>query len=226
MKEIAILLGAIPVIAIMIDFFLSRSLLGGRYRWFVAPGVILHEMAHTTACLLTGAKLHAVNLFDPKGGSVEHKRPKVPIFGQIIISLAPLVVGVAAIYVLSKFIGFRQVEFDVVNFSYQSILNHIIDLARSLDMESKKTLILVYLLLSITVTMNPSAQDLMNIAFTVGLLGLIGYGLYRYTSIRPDITPYIPDQLALVLSTVVILLILSLGLSIIIFAVSKIIKPI
>lgn len=225
-QQIGILLAAIPVLAIFIDFFLSHSLLGHRYRWFVAPGVIVHELSHAAACLLTGAKIGKISVFAKEGGSVEHKKPKVPIIGQIFISIAPLLVGVAALYWLSRFIGFNQIDIRAITPTVEGAKEHLFDLARSIDLADRRSLLLFYLLLSIAVTMNPSVQDLMNIAVSAGLIAAVAYGVYRYTDFRPNFDIFIPEQLYLVLSTVVALLILSLFLSIIIFALSKIVKPV
>jgi hypothetical protein len=42
------------------------------------------------ACFLMGAEVQKVNLFSEEGGSVEHGKPKVPIIGQVVISLSPI----------------------------------------------------------------------------------------------------------------------------------------
>lgn len=60
------------------------------FRYGLAPGVIMHELSHLAACLLTGAEVGRVVLFGPSGGGVEHSRPKMPLLGQPIISLAPI----------------------------------------------------------------------------------------------------------------------------------------
>lgn len=64
----------------------------GRAFWVaIAPGVVVHEFSHVVACWVARAEIVNVQFFGPDGGQVVHKKPKLPVIGQIIISLAPLV---------------------------------------------------------------------------------------------------------------------------------------
>lgn len=226
MEKVAILVGAVPVLAFLIDFLLSRSFLGYGYRIFVAPGVILHELSHAIACLLTGTKIHSISLFDKDGGSVEHQKSKIPFFGQLLISLAPFLVGIVAIYFFSRFVGVKQVNLTSITPSYESIRDNTIALLTGVKWHSSGNLVLVYLLFSVAVTMNPSKQDIKNIIGLVSVAAVVGFSVYRYTTFRPEIASHIPMQVILVLSTVVLMLILCLIFSIILFVLSKLIKPV
>jgi hypothetical protein len=216
---------SIPFLAMLIDFFLSRSLLGYRYRLFVAPGIIIHEVAHAVACLLTGAKIQAMNMFDKDGGKVEHYKPKIPIIGQILISIAPIIVGVIVIYFLSRLIGFRPIDLSGVSFSHNNFLDLLKKVIISFNTHGVRNGIILYLLFSVSVTMNPSVQDLKNVLLSLTLIGVAIYLVYHYSNLRPNINAFIPDQLTLILSTVITLLILCLIFSIIFFAISKLVKP-
>ena len=58
----------------------------------MAPGVIVHEVSHVVACLLSGATVKEVSLSNAGiAGKVVHTRPIIPVVGQALISLAPLV---------------------------------------------------------------------------------------------------------------------------------------
>ncbi len=87
------------VLSIIIVIALSRfiSYLAGRLftsqrglRFFITPGVAVHEYSHAIACLLTGAKITEINLFAPEGGYVKHGQPKLKVVGHAAISLAPI----------------------------------------------------------------------------------------------------------------------------------------
>jgi hypothetical protein len=80
---------ALLLLSFLIEFFLVRSFMGRYYRIFVAPGIIVHELSHAFACLITGAEIKRINLFEPSGGSVEHSNSKIPVLGQAIVSFAP-----------------------------------------------------------------------------------------------------------------------------------------
>ncbi|MFA5927521.1 MAG: hypothetical protein WCT32_03840 [Patescibacteria group bacterium] len=226
MREILILVAAIPVLAVLIDFFLSHSLLGKRYRFFVAPGVILHELSHAIGCVATGAKITHISFFDKTGGSVEHQRPFLPLIGQVVISLAPLVGGVVAIYLISTNVGVSSVNLTGVTFSYPSIREIALSLLQGVSFSSRLDWLLMYAALSVAVTMNPSLQDLKNVAGTFVLSAAAVFALFRYTDFRPDLAVFIPDKLIVVVSTVDVLLVLSLILSVFVFALSRMIKPV
>ena len=69
----------------------------------LAPGLVVHEMSHVLACLLTGATVNHVSLFERgTAGKVTHTRPAVPLVGQALISLAPLVGCGAALWFLAR----------------------------------------------------------------------------------------------------------------------------
>lgn len=226
MREILALIIAIPVLAILIDFFLSHSLLGKRYRLFVAPGVILHELSHALGCLVTGAKITHISFFDRKGGSVEHQKPFIPLVGQVIISLAPLVGGVAIIFLVSKYIGVKEVSLAGMNLSYLSVKETVFNVLRGVSLSSRLDWLIIYLALSMAVTMNPSFQDLKNVAGTFALTVVVGLAIYKYTTFRFDPTPFVPEKLIMVISTVDVLLVLSLILSVFVLAISRMIKPV
>ncbi|OQA04862.1 MAG: hypothetical protein BWY68_00083 [bacterium ADurb.Bin400] len=227
MERAAILLASIPVFAVLIDLFLSHSVFGKKYRLFVAPGVIIHEMAHAVLCLLTGARIKHIAFFDKNGGSVEHTPPRIPIIGQLLVSLAPLFVGFASIYFLSRYIGMREVSLANLEWSprsFEQLLVIVQDMVSNIDVRNYINWALIYLMLSIAVTMNPSLQDIRNIAIIIAAAVAGIAGMYRFTEIRPNLDIALPDQAIIVLSTVVILLILSLVLSMIIYALSKLLR--
>ncbi|MEK7096672.1 MAG: M50 family metallopeptidase [Patescibacteria group bacterium] len=219
------LLVSIPFMAMAIDFLLSHSIFGYRYRLFVAPGIIIHEVAHAVACLVTGAKIKALDMFNKNGGSVEHFKPKLPIIGPILISTAPIIFGVIIIYFLSKLIGLKPVDLTGMNYSYSDGLELIKRIILSFNAHGIRNGIVLYLLFSVAVTMNPSIQDLKNIFLSLLIIGVGILATFRYTSLRPSISQFNPTEMTIVLSTVVALLILCLILSIIIFTLSKFIKP-
>jgi hypothetical protein len=221
--KLLLIVVSIIVISFMIDFLLSRSVFGGRYRIFVAPGVILHELSHALFCMVTGAKIKKIALFEKEGGSVEHEPSKLPVFGQILISFAPFVFGAAVIYFLSKMIGMEKIDFQSMKMSYGSFFDTILLNAKHLEWKSWQTWIILYLVLSIAVTMTPSKKDLENVLLSVIFLILIYLAIYQFTSFRIPAN-LVPEGLIILLITTVFLLIMSLIFSIVIYVLSKIFK--
>lgn len=220
-----LMLAFILFASFLIDFFLSRSIFGRGYRIFVAPGIIVHEFSHALLCLLTGAKISKISLFEKEGGKVVHSSPKIPILGQILISLAPIAFGAGAIFLLSKKLGINDVDFTAIHLTKQGLLEFIRSTFSNLDFHKTSTWMIVYLVLSIAVTLTPSFQDLRNVALSIGLI-IVGIALiYRFSAFRINFSLFVPDQIIVLLSTVSLLLILGLLLSIILYIITKLVKP-
>ena len=120
------------------------------YYYFLIPGIAVHELSHFFACLLTGAKVHKVQLFSKKGGFVEHSKSKIPILGSLIISFAPIIGGIVAIFIIYSLV------YSLVNFP--SIANEV-DLAKLIVILH---ILSFYLIASILVSLAPSSQDIKN----------------------------------------------------------------
>ncbi len=109
------------------------------YYLTVFPGVILHEISHLFGCLITLTKVKQIKLFSLKGGFVIHEKPRIPYLGDLIISIAPLIIGLAVSYYLLGLIYFDN-----------GILFKI------------SSIIYIYFLLSVVLTMIPSTSDVNN----------------------------------------------------------------
>ena len=222
--EFLIYLALIIILAFIIDRLLLNSFLGSNYRVFVAPGIILHELSHALLCFLTGAKIKSISFFDKEGGSVKHEQPKIPVLGQMLISLAPFVFGVAAIYLLAHYLGIKSETINLSEPKYSDFSNHIGNLIRSIKISSYQNWVLVYLALSVAVTMTPSKQDFLNITIPLILMFFaIGAGIYfHFDFSKLNLLPV--DKVLVILSPILLLLILALLFSIIIYVLTKIVK--
>jgi len=213
----------IVLISFILNFLLSHSILRSVYRFFVAPGIIIHELSHALFCLLTGARITKLSMFEKDGGQVEHKPSKIPILGQFLISMAPFAVGFAVLYIISARLGLKvqNLEGGYGISMATDILNQLISNVKSYDY---KSLILFYVAVSAAITMVPSTKDFKNIIlFIIGGI-IIGYALVHYNVIKLSAINLSPEIFGFIF-TVISLLILSLILSIIIFVVSKFFKP-
>ena len=123
------------------NYWLARIFAGTLYRYLIAPGVVVHEYSHALACLLVGARIKEVRLFEAAGGRVVHEEPRLA-FGLGLISVAPIfgAAGVAyglAALLVPGFIGFGDLE-----------------------VASWQFLLFAYLGGSVVAAMAPSKQDL------------------------------------------------------------------
>ena len=84
---------------------------GNSYYYFVAPGVMFHELGHALGCLLTMTKITRFVPFHPKGdrlGYVAYAMPVGARFGAIrifIISTGPVWLGCFVITLLGWILG-------------------------------------------------------------------------------------------------------------------------
>jgi hypothetical protein len=215
MVNFLILFFIILILDYFINYFLTNSFFGYKWRFFVAPGIIVHELSHAFACFITGAKITKISFFDKDGGSVEHHKSFIPVIGPILISTAPLVVGILIFYFLAKQINLEDYS------NLQTIYLNFKLLFKSIDFTSWQNILIIYLLLSIAVTMTPSYQDLTNILIPILSLTLVFYLLAHYTSI--DFTPLnlIFIKLAPILNIVVFILAGFLLVSFVLYFITK-----
>ena len=206
----------------------NKILFGIKYRFFIAPGIIIHEFSHALACFLTGAKIQEINLFSSQGGYIRHGSSKIPIIGKIFISFAPILGGIGALWLFTWLfnLGFA---FDGVDFSQPFIhgLSTVIQgvpVFIQANWLSWQFWLFVYLSISIIICLIPSKQDLKN-AF-VGLLIVFILGIiFHYLSFLPYFLGVIFNQhLGQMLALGVMLGFLALALSLPFYLVAKIFR--
>jgi hypothetical protein len=161
-----------------LDRLWAHSVARWAYIIFAAPGIVVHELSHWAACIITGAKVTRVTLLSREGGSVTHGRPKGGIIGQSFISMAPFF-GIPLSIVLLGILFDRllgctiswTVDLDgSVGEIVIGMLNSAFDLIWSniVDRGAYWFILYIYLAASLTIALAPSAQDLKN-----GIIGLV-----------------------------------------------------
>lgn len=217
MINFLILFGVVLLIAYLTNYFLSQSVFGYRWRIFVAPGVIFHELSHALACLITGAKIIKISFFDKDGGSVKHQKSPIPIIGPILISTAPLILGILAFYFLARQIRLQSdLDLKTIYLNLKSIFNTI-------DLTNWRNEVVIYLLLSIGVTITPSWQDLRNMLGSLVFVSAVFYLLLRFTPLNLSNFNFIFLKLSPVLNLVIFVLLCFLAISIILYLLTKLV---
>jgi len=120
-------------------------------------GILFHEFCHAIACLATGGKVVKMNVSSTQG-SVQHYQPKIPILGPVLVSLAPLLGGLALVGLLNRVLLANALEIQSVN-----IWQNLAAIFSSLNFLSWPTWVLIVFFLNIGVIIGPSVQDLKNI---------------------------------------------------------------
>jgi hypothetical protein len=177
LTEVLVLLGWFLSL-IVLSFILTRLWMNSLSRWvylaFAAPGIVVHEISHLIACWLTGARVTEVKLISKNGGSVTHGPPKGGIFGQAIVSMAPLL-GMPSALILTGVL-FHHVDlfncdltWDLdIGGSILDVLTGALSSAWDLlrvniwDNRSPWFVLYLYLAASFTAALAPSGKDLRN----------------------------------------------------------------
>ena len=147
------------------------------------PGVVLHEIAHIAGCVLSGAEIRKIVLFSETGGSVTYARPKIPLFGTVIISTAPLFILPLILAGLTWLFGTYFMCYVPPLFpsgwgtvpGFYEMIHEVITIF-SINLVSRFNgwfLLYLYLTGSIILSLAPSGQDLRNAAVGIGVLFII-----------------------------------------------------
>lgn len=192
------------------SFLFTRTTAGLFYRILVAPGIIVHELSHAVACIFVGAKIVSIDVFNPRGGEVQHTQSNVPILGNILISLAPMLVGSLVLFYFSSILNFIQIE--TVNLGFREIVfNGLSAFYNSINLLSWQFWLMIYIVFNITATMAPSKQDVKNVFWDLIALGIIFFLIFNVLKISFDYAPII-SFMSVTFGYVVLILILTLGL--------------
>ncbi len=100
------------------------------------PGVVIHELSHLLFCVLLGVRVKRFKLFDSGSGFVEYESEGRSIIKDFLISIAPLLVGSLLLYLSSEYIPRSNGYLPMV--------------------------IMVYICVSVFLSMFPSKKDLSN----------------------------------------------------------------
>jgi len=124
-------------------------------------GAFLHEISHIIFCRLTGATITGGNIFSRKP-HVIHSKPALPLIGQLLISLAPIIGGLLFLFLINKY--YLVNYFEIPQFSdWQSVLIAPLNLLSQINLLGWQSWLMILLFLNIGAMIGPSLQDLKNI---------------------------------------------------------------
>lgn len=158
------------VVLYLISGYLHRSLSSVSkilYIFLMLPGTIAHETSHALAALLMGSRITEFSVI-PSGdtlGHVEYTAPKIPIIGNVAISIAPLIGCPVILLLISSYFG---VHFDLHSGSFDILteIKFLLDGTHSfitgLDYLSWKTYLFLYFALTLGAGAAPSRTDILS----------------------------------------------------------------
>ena len=123
-------------------------------RYLLFPGIFLHEFAHYIAALLTGAKVSEFKIGFHEG-HVVHGKPKIPLIGMMLVTLAPLISGI--IILIFTFQWVTGIPISEVS-SARDLTSYILNLSSF----SWQFFLALYIFINVLATFAPSKQDFKN----------------------------------------------------------------
>jgi hypothetical protein len=175
LAPLLIQLAAIYLLSGYVNKALYRRLGKAVYLLIMWPGVMVHELSHLAACLLTFTKVVEVRLFAPHEespgmlvlGYVRHARPRDPV-SAMLIGAAPFFGGAAALWAGMK--AFFPSLATGGSFTPAALLS----LVALFDWRAWTTYVFIYLVLTLSSHIAPSKPDIVGaLKGVVGLFVLI-----------------------------------------------------
>src|SRR4030042_4527337 len=124
-------------------------------------GWIVHELSHTIVCFLTGAKITEVKLFS-RNPHVTYLKPKIPFLGDFLISLAPILGGLAFLFLVNKF--FLSDYFTLLPAeNISEVLTAPFYLLSQINLSEWQSWLMILLFFNAGAMIGPSFQDLKNV---------------------------------------------------------------
>ena len=59
-------------------------------KFFLFPGTVAHVLSHALLCLITGATIRNLNIFNFRNNEIQFERPKIRYVGNFLIVVAPI----------------------------------------------------------------------------------------------------------------------------------------
>ena len=145
--------------------------------WIYYLGAFVHESSHAILCILTGAKIHQYKVFAEQP-MVSYSKPKIPIIGNLLISIAPMFGGLAILFFVNKYFLLNQYTMPAFS-HWQFFLNDFWIFLKQIDLTNWKNILTIFLLLNIGATIAPSRQDLKNVWILILILVFISWSLFN-----------------------------------------------
>lgn len=172
--------GVLLFLGFLTERIWAKIMPGLKYRFFVAPGVIVHELSHALACVLFLAPIRKISFFSRAGGFVEHGRSRFGFLGNALIAMAPIFGITLFLWLLIYGFGYG-LEIKAVDFSSADLGADIFALFESawalikINASSGLFWLFIYLVISLVSALAPSRKDFQNAL--AGLLFFFFLGL-------------------------------------------------
>jgi len=155
---------AITAFGYLSNFLNWRYLNYGITRLLYYLGAFVHETSHAILCILTGAKIERFTVFSTQP-QVVHRKSKLPILGEVLISIAPIAGGLLFLFLINRYIlgnYFVAPQFSGRS-SWQSIFIEPLKLLSQINLLQWQSWLMIFLSFNAGAMLGPSTRDLKNI---------------------------------------------------------------
>jgi len=130
-----------------------------RFLYYI--GTVVHELSHAILAILTGAKVTEFKVFSNQP-HILHTKSKIPILGEILISIAPVIGGILFLFLINKYLLGNS--FVIPHFySLQSLYEVPLNIISQINFLSWKSWVMILLFMNVGAMISPSWKDLKNI---------------------------------------------------------------
>ena len=141
-------------------------------------GAFVHETSHAILCLLTGAKISQYKVFTEQP-RVVYSKPRLPVIGNLLISIAPMFGGLALLFFVNKYLLINEYSMPLFS-NWKFFLSDFLRFLKQIDLTQWKNFILLFLLLNIGAMISPSGRDLKNVWFLIIILLFIPWPFFTH----------------------------------------------
>ena len=177
-RSLILVLGLLLISSYFAKKFILEVFPFALFRFLIIPGVIIHELSHALGCLITGAKVESIKVFDKEGGEVVHGEPYIKYIGPIIISMAPIVGGMLMFYLWTLLID-TPFQLDGNSSTIMSASESFISRLGQIKWFEWQIWVYLYGCLNLVICISPSTQDFTNCKWGL-LIIFLAMGLIEY----------------------------------------------
>ncbi|PIZ99025.1 MAG: hypothetical protein COX77_02745 [Candidatus Komeilibacteria bacterium CG_4_10_14_0_2_um_filter_37_10] len=168
-------------------------------QWLYFLGAFIHELSHAILCILTGAKIVEFKVFS-RQPHVSHLSSRLPLIGQLLISIAPIFGGLFFLYAINYYLLQNYFVLAVPQDIWQ-VLAMPVGLFYQFNFLQWQTWLFLILMINSGAMIGLSWQDLKNF-WPLLLIGLFVNA--------PFVTPYLFLAISLLVCNVILQLMLIL----------------
>ena len=166
-------------------------------------GALVHETSHAVVCIATGAKIEEFKIFSPQP-HVIHRKSKLPLVGEILISSAPIAGGLLFLFFVNRYLLGNYFIVPPLS-GWQDIFIESLKLLLQINLFRWQGWVMILLFFNVGAMLGPSTQDLKNIWPLLIILLLIKSSFFTNLGLM---------ALSLILTNIAIQLVIILALKI------------